>query len=752
MNWKGIFAHEWSDATYEKMRRFLRRQDGDQYNESMLKRAQYGYKLKNDRIVLEVSPTNNPWIKYTNNTEATFVMNVVPESERANVVMSFLRNMRSVSLNAHTLLDKIHRAGYLGISRRYLDTVLENTPEYRMLRDTSTRQTIKAFRPTRPFEHWQADLIDLQKWYSSNRGYRYILVIIDIFTKFVYMFPVKQKDGFQIAKCFNKVYLSGDVPNILHTDQGSEFVNQHVKQVCAQFFVNHITGDGYSPQTQGFVESKNKHIKSLLNYYMISTQQNAYIDILEHVAFSINNTKHHVTGFTPLMLHRGRQPPSSISSLNLNMNTDVESNLAAAYYEQQAEVSNERNDMVRKIISTEADKRDERYQRERPVPLRVGDRVRVATYTRSGQDVQPILLKLEGERIRNPLTIRIDDVVRELTDIRTRKASEFKKVDLNTKKHHKIVFVIKQIIEQRNKIKLYVLEDDGRVLQRLVANVNEVTELFHKNMLVKVDNPVTSSPIVMDKPDVPYLPDRSYIGNNAGPSGVKTGPSGVKTGPSGNNVRTSRYDIRTILYSPVNLKKVVINYNFDKNIRGINDTNKDFNTERIYIIKGLSTQRNVRDRQFYRYEAKLYKHIGSKSLEYFVRLRLDYYEKRDDVGGWWFEDNTDVIRRINQMTSKQIDLLMNKMFKVWFDEEQFENTNRDYKHVLMYIMNRDDDGVMTGNASYIIVNVETNQIEWPERSKNVRIPRLELSKRGLSTTVNGWIPYVYNPAHMFSKK
>ena len=206
--WKGVFAHEWSDETYNLMRRFLQ---GEPINSKWLvERAKYGYRLYENEIVLNVSKQDLPWILGTTNSNEIFRFRVVKESERMNVLNRYLHNIKDVCLNAHMLLDKIHRDGYLGMSRRFLENALKNIPNYDA-RNHPRRTVVKAFRPQKTFEHFQADLIDLQKLFHSNRGYRYILVIIDIFSKFVYVFPLKNKTGTDIAQCLNKLFLSGDI-------------------------------------------------------------------------------------------------------------------------------------------------------------------------------------------------------------------------------------------------------------------------------------------------------------------------------------------------------------------------------------------------------------------------------------------------------------------------------------------------------------------------------------------------------------
>ena len=66
-----------------------------------------------------------------------YVFKVIRESDRESILNSFLDDPKSVGLNAHTLLDKVFRQGYLGISRRYIQLYLTNNPRAANIRMSS---------------------------------------------------------------------------------------------------------------------------------------------------------------------------------------------------------------------------------------------------------------------------------------------------------------------------------------------------------------------------------------------------------------------------------------------------------------------------------------------------------------------------------------------------------------------------------------------------------------------------------------
>jgi hypothetical protein len=72
---------------------------------------------------------------------------------------------------------------------------------------------------------WAADLIYMKKYSKENSGYMYLLNVIDIFSKFAWAIPIKNKDGVTVSKASEKIIKSAKsqnhkLPNLLHTDKG----------------------------------------------------------------------------------------------------------------------------------------------------------------------------------------------------------------------------------------------------------------------------------------------------------------------------------------------------------------------------------------------------------------------------------------------------------------------------------------------------------------------------------------------------
>ena len=85
---------------------------------------------------------------------------------------------------------------------------------------------------------WAADLDEMSSFSRSNKGYKYLLTVIDVFSKYGWIVPLKTKTGKEVAHAFRKLFLNGH-PCRLWTDKGTELYNQQLKAVLAaiSFFI-----------------------------------------------------------------------------------------------------------------------------------------------------------------------------------------------------------------------------------------------------------------------------------------------------------------------------------------------------------------------------------------------------------------------------------------------------------------------------------------------------------------------------------
>lgn len=84
----------------------------------------------------------------------------------------------------------------------------------------------------------------------DGKTYKYIMSVIDVFSRFVFLRPLESKESSEVAENLLDIYNEHGAPTILQSDQGTEFKGT-VKKVCERLNVIIIKSSAYSPQTQG---------------------------------------------------------------------------------------------------------------------------------------------------------------------------------------------------------------------------------------------------------------------------------------------------------------------------------------------------------------------------------------------------------------------------------------------------------------------------------------------------------------------
>ena len=138
---------------------------------------------------------------------------------------------------------------------------------------------------------WGADLADIKSISKLNKRFRFLLCVIDIFSKYAWVVPLKDKKGATIVNAFQKILdKSGQKPNKIWVDKGSEFYNNSVKKWLKDNNIEmySIHNEGKSVVAERFIRTlKNKFYK-----YMTVTSKNVYINKLDDIVREYSNTYH----------------------------------------------------------------------------------------------------------------------------------------------------------------------------------------------------------------------------------------------------------------------------------------------------------------------------------------------------------------------------------------------------------------------------------------------------------------------------
>ena len=84
---------------------------------------------------------------------------------------------------------------------------------------------------------WAADLVEMQAFSKFNRGIRYLLTVIDVFSKYGWMLPLKDKTGNSVADALKEIFKKSKRKlGKLWTDKGREFYNIHLKELGLELY------------------------------------------------------------------------------------------------------------------------------------------------------------------------------------------------------------------------------------------------------------------------------------------------------------------------------------------------------------------------------------------------------------------------------------------------------------------------------------------------------------------------------------
>ena len=141
---------------------------------------------------------------------------------------------------------------------------------------------------------WSLDILDLEDYGpENNRGYRYVLVIIDTFSQFGWTFPLKNKSARPIKDSFETILKNSKKTELIESDRGEYFYNN-----IFQDFVNKYSIKIFSRNTSlgvVFAERFNRTIRDLLKKIVFKQGDAKWIDVLSTITKQYNNRIHSST-------------------------------------------------------------------------------------------------------------------------------------------------------------------------------------------------------------------------------------------------------------------------------------------------------------------------------------------------------------------------------------------------------------------------------------------------------------------------
>ena len=161
------------------------------------------------------------------------------------------------------------------------------------------------YRSGAPMDRVATDLLGpFPVTYSKNR---YILVVMDTFTKWVEAYAIPEFSAKTVAKKIVYEFISRfGAPLELHSDQGRNYEAQLFKDICEMLEIHKTRTSPYHPSSNGMVERFNKTLLNMLSAYTDDKQRN-WDEDLPLLTAAYRSCEHDSTGYTPNRLMLGRE-------------------------------------------------------------------------------------------------------------------------------------------------------------------------------------------------------------------------------------------------------------------------------------------------------------------------------------------------------------------------------------------------------------------------------------------------------------
>ncbi len=141
------------------------------------------------------------------------------------------------------------------------------------------------------YEILQLDIADMSNISSANKNYNYLIVAIDVFSRFAFVIPIKNKRATTITEVLEEI-IKDTHPKIITTDLGSEFISRSFKELMKKLGTQINYVDVGDHKRLAIVDRFIRTLREKINLYMSMHNTTNYIDVLEKLVYNYNNAYH----------------------------------------------------------------------------------------------------------------------------------------------------------------------------------------------------------------------------------------------------------------------------------------------------------------------------------------------------------------------------------------------------------------------------------------------------------------------------
>lgn len=144
---------------------------------------------------------------------------------------------------------------------------------------------------------FQADLVEMIPYAKQNKNFKYLLTVIDTFSKFAWAIPVKNKNAVDVVKAMQSIFKTGRVCKNLQTDHGKEFYNKNFKELMSKYTINHYST--FTHLKASIVERFNRTLKGMMWKHFSLQGSYKWLTILPSLMLNYNSRTHRTIKMKP---------------------------------------------------------------------------------------------------------------------------------------------------------------------------------------------------------------------------------------------------------------------------------------------------------------------------------------------------------------------------------------------------------------------------------------------------------------------
>lgn len=236
------------------------------------------------------------------------------------IISTFYNNPKFTSNTASQLYKRInpsHPSITLNDVQRFLSKQISAQRMYKRSTKRRPPPANTTHGITGPNQRAQMDLADLSSLSQYNFNFKWILIIIDVYSKYAVAFPMKNKLSSTVANYLQQFFTSQTSfqPRVIQSDRGSEFIASKTQSTLKQLNIKQVFSKPFSPKSNGIAEAFVKTIKGLLFSYMERTQRRTWVTALNDCLHNYNSRQHSTTKLTPNTVHFSSNPILSVQQV-----------------------------------------------------------------------------------------------------------------------------------------------------------------------------------------------------------------------------------------------------------------------------------------------------------------------------------------------------------------------------------------------------------------------------------------------------